>query len=72
MRSIQTAQRARAGAAARTPLVSAASSALWHFVVQREACGLRDMRYVLRDYRVPPEVAARMGVMPQTKANPSR
>ena len=57
---------------ARAALVAAAGSALWHFVVQREACGLRDMRYVLRDYRVPPEVAARMGVMPQTKANPSR
>jgi hypothetical protein len=25
---------------------------------------LRDFRYVLRDYRVPPEVAARMGMMP--------
>jgi hypothetical protein len=50
---------------ARTALVASASSALWQFVVQREACGLRDMRYVLRDYRVPPEVAARMGVMPQ-------
>ncbi len=46
--------------------------ALWHFVVQREACGLRDMRYVLRDYRVPPEVAARMGVMPPTAARPRR
>ena len=38
------------------------------FVVQREACGLRDMRYVLRDYRVPPEVAARMGVLPAEPA----
>ena len=45
-------------------LVAEASVALWHFVVQREACGLRDMRYVLRDYRVPPEVAARMGALP--------
>jgi hypothetical protein len=48
----------------RTTLVQAASVALWHFVVQREACGLRDMRYVLRDYRVPAEVAASMGVLP--------
>jgi hypothetical protein len=32
--------------------------------VQREACGLRDMRYVLRDYGVPLEVAARMGMLP--------
>ena len=45
-------------------LVAEASVALWHFVVQREACGLRDIRYVLRDYRVPPEVAARMGALP--------
>ena len=48
----------------RSALVAQASVALWHFVVQREACGLRDMRHVLRDYRVPPEVAARMGVLP--------
>jgi len=48
----------------RASLVAEASVALWHFVVQREACGLRDIRYVLRDYRVPPEVAARMGALP--------
>jgi len=47
----------------RASLVAEASVALWHFVVQREACGLRDVRYVLRDYRVPPEVAARMGAL---------
>jgi len=40
--------------------------------VQREACGLRDMRYVLRDYRVPPEVAARMGVLPQENLRPRK
>ncbi len=50
---------------ARAELVSAASRALWHFVVQREACGLRDMRLVLRDYRIPPEVAARIGAWPE-------
>jgi hypothetical protein len=48
----------------RNALVAQASVALWQFVVQREACGLRDMRHVLRDYRVPPEVAARMGILP--------
>ena len=57
---------------ARSLLVAEAGMALWHFVVQREACGLRDMRYVLRDYRVPPEVAARMGVMPPTPARTRR
>ncbi|MCC6776384.1 MAG: hypothetical protein IT537_07060 [Hyphomicrobiales bacterium] len=58
----------RAGAAdvrrTRAVLVEQASVALWHFVVQREACGLRDMRQLLRDYRVPAEVAVRMGVLP--------
>ena len=49
---------------ARAALVAEASLALWQFVVQREACGLRNMRQVLHDYRVPPEVAARMGVLP--------
>jgi len=45
--------------ASRAALVAEASVALWHFVVQREACGLRDMGFVLRDYHVPAEVAAR-------------
>ncbi len=50
---------------ARAALVARAGRALWEFAVQREACGLRDFRQVLRDYRVPPEVAAGMGVMPE-------
>jgi hypothetical protein len=56
----------------RASLVAEASRALWHFVVQREACGLRDLRYVLRDYRVPSEVAARMGVLPRDPLPPKR
>jgi len=56
----------------RASLVAEASVALWHFVVQREACGLRDLRYVLRDYRVPHEVAARMGVLPREPRSPQR
>ena len=55
----------------RASLVAQASLALWCFVVQREACGLRDLRAVLRDYRVPPEVAARMGVQPARPRRPS-
>jgi hypothetical protein len=47
--------------AARARLVQDASDALWYFMVQREACGLRDPRPVLRDYGVPAEVYARMG-----------
>lgn len=51
--------------AVRAQLVQAASQALWCFIVQREACGLRDPRPVIRDYRVPAEVHARMGVIPR-------
>jgi hypothetical protein len=54
--------------AARVALVNAAGHALWCFVVQREACGLRDSRQVLRDYRVPPDVVARMGISRSPKA----
>jgi hypothetical protein len=57
-----------AGRQLRAKLVAEASVALWHFVVQREACGLRD----LRDYRVPREVAARMGALPQEVLEPRR
>jgi len=32
--------------------------------VQREACGLRDSRTIMRDYKVPAEVFERMGVFP--------
>ncbi|HEY5065404.1 MAG TPA: DUF6665 family protein [Xanthobacteraceae bacterium] len=45
----------------RKQLVQQASEALWRFIVQREACGLRDPRPVIRDYRVPAEVYARIG-----------
>jgi hypothetical protein len=47
--------------AARAGLVQDASDALWCFIVQREACGLRDPRPVIRHYGVPAEVANRMG-----------
>jgi hypothetical protein len=51
----------------RRALVSAAGHALWMFVVQREACGLRDSRSLMRDYQVPAEVQDRMGVFPATR-----
>ena len=51
----------RAAGATRARLVQEASDALWCFIVQREAIGLRDPRPVLRDYRVPAEVHNRMG-----------
>jgi len=42
--------------------VQDAGHALWCFMVQRECCGLRDPRPVIRDYRIPQEVQNRMGV----------
>ena len=53
----------------RRALVAHASHALWLFVVQREAIGLRDSRQIMRDYRVPAEVQGRMGLLP---AKPAR
>jgi hypothetical protein len=50
--------------AERKALVAEAGHALWIFVVQREALGLRDSRQVMRDYAVPPEVQGRMGMLP--------
>jgi hypothetical protein len=47
----------------RRALVDAAGKALWEFIVQREACGLRDTRQVMRDYRVPADVQNRTGVV---------
>jgi hypothetical protein len=53
----------------RRALVAEAGHALWLFVVQREAIGLRDSRQVMRDYRVPADVRSRMGILP---AKPAR
>ena len=41
-------------------MVMEAGHALWMFVVQREACGLRDSPTVMRDYSVPGEAQQRM------------
>jgi len=49
---------------ARAALVHKASYALWCFIVQREACGLRDARLIIREYGVPAEVRNRIGVLP--------
>jgi hypothetical protein len=52
---------------ARRALLTAASHALWMFVVQREACGLRESRSLMRDYGVPAEVQERMGASPSAR-----
>jgi hypothetical protein len=55
----------------RRELVEQAGYALWLFVVQREALGLRDARQLMRDYRVPADVQARMGLLPAKTAQNS-
>lgn len=52
----------------REALLAEAGEALWYFVIQREAMGLRDTERVLRTYRVPPAVRARMGVVPRLRS----
>ncbi len=56
----------------RAELVAAAGHALWLFLVQREACGLRDSRAVMRDYQVPSEVQGRAGAFPASKSAGAR
>lgn len=53
---------------ARRKLVMEAGQALWMFVVQREATGLRDSRHIMRTYDVPAEVQRCMGLAPPTNA----
>jgi hypothetical protein len=55
---------AEPNAETRRALVAQAGHALWMFVVQRDALGLRDTRQLMRDYRVPADVQARMDMMP--------
>jgi hypothetical protein len=50
--------------AQRERLLDEAGEALWWFVVQREACGLRNTEMVLREYKVPAAIRLRMGVRP--------
>lgn len=58
----------RPDAARREVLLDAAGEAVWSFVVQRDACGLRNTEAVLKHYRVPAAVRLRMGVAPRRRA----
>jgi len=49
--------------AERARLVRKAARAVWGFFVQRELCGLRDQKQVIRDYRIPGEVLVRLGAV---------
>jgi len=56
----------------RNSLVEQAGYALWLFIVQREACGLNDSAHVMRNYRVPKEVYARMGPLAVPRVHPAK
>jgi len=47
----------------RLTLVKAAAREVWKYFIQRELCGLRDQREVIRDYRITPEVLGRLGAI---------
>jgi hypothetical protein len=56
----------------RRTLVMEAGHALWMFVIQREACGLRDSHTITRDYDVPGEVLLSMGPVYDRPVNTAR
>lgn len=49
------------GGDGRVEALRAAADAVWAFLVQREAMGLRDRAYIVAHYRVPREVLNRLG-----------
>ena len=57
------AERGDASERRRQRAFDAAARALWHFVVQREACGLRNTEAMLREYNVPSALRLRMGAV---------
>ena len=47
----------------RTILVKRAASEVWKFFIQRELCGMRDHREIIRFYAIPQEVLVRLGAI---------
>lgn len=47
----------------RLELVKNAAREVWAFFVQRELCGLRDQKEIIRFYGIPHEVLVRLGAM---------
>lgn len=44
-----------------------AADAVWAFFIQREICGLRDQRDIIRRYDIPRDVLARVGIVRKAK-----
>lgn len=47
----------------RLALLRKAAKAVWHYFVQRELCGMRDHRWVIKDYGITNEVMVRLGAI---------
>ena len=47
----------------RAEVLKAAADAVWCFFVQREVCGLRDQKQIIKDYAIPGEVLVRLGAV---------
>lgn len=53
----------RGSAEDRLALVQKAAREVWAFLVQRELCGLRDQKEIIRHYDIPGEVLVRLGAV---------
>ena len=47
----------------RLDLLKTAATAVWKYFIQREMCGMRDHRWVIKDYGITDEVMFRMGAI---------
>lgn len=53
----------------RLTLVRRAAKAVWAYFVQRELCGMRDHRWVIKDYGITNEVLFRLGAIERDSAD---
>jgi hypothetical protein len=54
---------AKGTAEERVALLKKAATAVWKYFIQREMCGMRDHRWVIKDYGITNEVMFRMGAI---------
>ena len=47
----------------RVALLRQAAKSVWQYFVQRELCGMRDHRWVIKDYGITDEVMVRLGAV---------
>ncbi|MCD2175924.1 DUF6665 family protein [Rhizobium sp. C4] len=50
----------------RQAALAVAAEAVWAYFVQRELCGLRDHRLIIREMGIPGEVLTRLGAAPKS------